>query len=313
MRVHQVSKKNTSSPLKCKICCNVFSEDHCPRILPCSHLFCGPCIDGLISTQKKQCPSCKKEFKANSAEDFTIIRELLGSEKQLSSVPAVSKTKSTRPKKPFHKVIQDFRENVIEIGIAIFEETEVEVNDRIESNNKVRKGLEEFIQTLEEIKLSSKETGGNIGRDNKLLMDKLDIVKGMVRRMKDSEDKLEAATDFASAAIPMGEAEKGLHDIDETANEIKQLLQENKDNMKQDTLKMKINLKNAMEDIERMTEEEEQQQEETDQEEEEEGQEKERDSVVNIAVADHRSPHGHLRGNAQREIIAVMTFQGIQR
>ncbi|XP_066959180.1 LOW QUALITY PROTEIN: tripartite motif-containing protein 59-like [Macrobrachium rosenbergii] len=296
------------NPLECDICCNTYNDDHYPRILPCTHVFCGRCITELISTQKMRCPSCRVKFTANSAEDLMINRDILDVAKQLASKHVGSKITSTRPKKPFLKTSQDSRENVITC-----QEMEAEVKDRIKSSNKMRKGLEGFMQTLEEVKLSSKETWSNIARDNKLLMDKLDIIKGKLQTMKDLEDKLEAATDFASGESPMDEAEKVFHEVDETANEIKQLFQEDKHNIKQDSLKMKINLENALEVIGRMIEEEEEQQEqeqETEQEQEEGEQEEERDSIMKITVTDLRSPRGHLRGDTQREIFVVMTIKG---
>ncbi|XP_066938269.1 uncharacterized protein [Macrobrachium rosenbergii] len=281
-----------SNALECDICCNVFSEDHCPRILPCSHTFCGPCVDELISTQSNECPVCREEFRANSAEDLMIVRKLLDAAKQLASMHQGSKALSRTPVKPFLETTKYFRANVIEKGIAVCEETEVEVNDSIDSNNKMRGGLEGFIQKLEEIKLSCKDTWSNIARDNKLLMDKVDIMKGKGQQMKDSEDKVETATDFASAASPMDEANLVLHEVGETANEIKQLLRDNKNNMKQDALRIKRNFEEATKDLGRIIEE------------------LEGDSVVNSTVTDLLSRHGRLRGDAQREIFAVLTFKG---
>ncbi|XP_066938987.1 E3 ubiquitin-protein ligase TRIM13-like isoform X2 [Macrobrachium rosenbergii] len=272
-----------SHPLECDICCNTYSDHHCPRILPCSHEFCSRCIDGLISTQKKECPTCKQKFTANSAEDLMIIRGLLDAAKQLPSKNEESKITSTRPKRPFLDTTKYFRESVIGKRIAVCEETKVEVNDCIESNKKMSGGLEGLMQTLEGIMLSCQNFQSNIARDNKLLMDKLDILEGKTPQLKDSENKLEAATDFASAVRPMDEADKVLQEVDEAANEIKQLLQENKGNTKQDTLQMKINLENALKVIETMTEEE-QQEPEQEQEEGEPEPEEERDSVMKITV-----------------------------
>ncbi|XP_064083280.1 uncharacterized protein LOC135199300 [Macrobrachium nipponense] len=203
-----------------------------------------------------------------------------------------SVTLSRAPKKPFLKTTQDSRLNVIQKGITVYKETAAEVNDRIESNNKMVGGLEGFVQTLDEMKLSTTETLSNIARDNKLLSDKMDMMKGKLQPMKDLEDKLEAATDFASATGPMDEAQKLLQEVDDGANEIKRLLQENKDNMKQDTLRIEGTFTEAMKDLGRMIEE------------------LEGVSVVNITVTDLQSPHGRLRGDAQREIFAVMTFKG---
>ncbi|NXO21993.1 TRI59 protein, partial [Cisticola juncidis] len=42
--------------LTCPICCDIFAD---PRVLPCSHTFCGPCLQGLLRGQRLSCPSCR--------------------------------------------------------------------------------------------------------------------------------------------------------------------------------------------------------------------------------------------------------------
>ncbi|NXU34268.1 TRI59 protein, partial [Drymodes brunneopygia] len=43
--------------LTCAICCDIFEE---PRVLPCSHTFCGPCLQGLLPAGRcLSCPSCR--------------------------------------------------------------------------------------------------------------------------------------------------------------------------------------------------------------------------------------------------------------
>ncbi|NXQ20157.1 TRI59 protein, partial [Peucedramus taeniatus] len=46
--------------LTCPICCDTFSE---PRVLPCSHTFCGPCLQALLQPSpagsRLSCPSCR--------------------------------------------------------------------------------------------------------------------------------------------------------------------------------------------------------------------------------------------------------------
>ncbi|XP_066049780.1 tripartite motif-containing protein 59 [Chamaea fasciata] len=46
--------------LTCAICCEIFSE---PRVLPCSHTFCGPCVQRLLRSPRAGrspgCPSCR--------------------------------------------------------------------------------------------------------------------------------------------------------------------------------------------------------------------------------------------------------------
>ncbi|NXR64857.1 TRI59 protein, partial [Rhadina sibilatrix] len=49
--------------LTCAICCEIFSD---PRVLPCSHTFCRPCLQGLLQPshgspagRRLSCPSCR--------------------------------------------------------------------------------------------------------------------------------------------------------------------------------------------------------------------------------------------------------------
>ncbi|NXK69287.1 TRI59 protein, partial [Sylvietta virens] len=48
--------------LTCAICCDIFSE---PRVLPCSHTFCLPCLQGLLPPfppgARLSCPSCRAQ------------------------------------------------------------------------------------------------------------------------------------------------------------------------------------------------------------------------------------------------------------
>ncbi|XP_066990024.1 tripartite motif-containing protein 59-like [Macrobrachium rosenbergii] len=284
-----------SNPLECDICCNVFSEDHCPRILPCSHTFCNPCIDAFILAKKKECPVCRKTFRANSAEHVVINRKLLDAAKKFSSKHVGSKITSTRPKKCFLKTAKYFRENVTKRGIAVCSGAEAEAKDLIDSYREMKKGVEEVI-------LSSEKTLSSIDRNIKLLMNRLEKMQKNKTKFKESDAQIEAATDFISAAPLMQEAEDLLQAMEETMKEFQEDKRE-ECHIKKEILKMKENLDKFVNDTERITEEEEGQ--ETEQE-----QEEERDPVVNITVADFRSPHGRLRGDAQREIFAVTTYEG---
>lgn len=63
---------------ECSICNEVFSEaSHCPKILPCSHCFCAPCIDAMIANDCKSCPFCRKDFGAKAAKDLGTNFNLL--------------------------------------------------------------------------------------------------------------------------------------------------------------------------------------------------------------------------------------------
>ncbi|XP_066181782.1 tripartite motif-containing protein 59 isoform X1 [Sylvia atricapilla] len=52
--------------LSCAICCEIFSE---PRVLPCSHTFCRPCLQGLLRSPRQllSCPSCRAPLAVPSA------------------------------------------------------------------------------------------------------------------------------------------------------------------------------------------------------------------------------------------------------
>lgn len=48
---------------KCPICLEMFGFDEILSTM-CGHLFCGPCITGVIKTRKK-CPMCNRGLKQN--------------------------------------------------------------------------------------------------------------------------------------------------------------------------------------------------------------------------------------------------------
>ncbi|XP_064090926.1 uncharacterized protein LOC135204701 [Macrobrachium nipponense] len=228
-----------------------------------------------------------------------ISRGLLDAAKQLSSMPRGSSPSTSAPKKSILDFTKDFQENLIGKGITVCRETEAEVKARTESNYRLKNELEGFTQLLAEIKFPSQDTLSNIDEDNKELMNKLDIMQREQVNVKESERKLETATDSASAGATIGEAGQLLLSVEKTASEITQLLQENdrrRDDLRQDTLRIKGTYADAMKALGRIIEEL-------------EGE----DSVVNITVTDLRSPHSRLRGDAQREIFAVMTFEGTLR
>ncbi|XP_066988240.1 uncharacterized protein [Macrobrachium rosenbergii] len=283
-----------SSPLECDIYYITYNEDHCPRILPCSHEFCSRCIDELISTYRKECPVCRKGFMANSAKDLMISRGLLDAAKQLPSEDEGPSTSSKEPKKSFLETTKYFRENVTKRGIAECLGAEAEVKDLIESYSEMRKGVKV-------VRLSSKATLTSIDLNTKLLMNKVEELQQQILKMKESDAQLEAATDFITAAPLMHEAEELLQAMEETVSKFHESKRE-EHHIKEEILKMRENLEKFVKDTEGITEEEQQL---------EEGEhEEERDSVVNITVQDFKSFCGCLKKNAQRGIYAVTTFEG---
>ena len=67
--------------LKCSICLDLFND---PRLLPCLHIYCLRCLQGLVSDQKSHlnCPQCRakheipKDGVATYLSDLSILPEL---------------------------------------------------------------------------------------------------------------------------------------------------------------------------------------------------------------------------------------------
>ncbi|XP_066990422.1 E3 ubiquitin-protein ligase TRIM50-like [Macrobrachium rosenbergii] len=249
-----------SNPLECDVCCNVFSEDHCPRILPCSHTFCGPCIDELISTQKKRCPLCREEFTANSAEDFMIIRKLLDVAKQLSSVNLGSKALPREVKRSFLESTKDFIKKSTEQSIADCQPTEAEARDLLTSFSEMKvvflranEDIEGFQKTMEELRLSNERGVGDIDQCADLLGNKLQLVLQGVEDIKVFDAKVSSVADFASNGLLLDETGAVVDNFRGKIMELQDLVQKNKrdrERFLKEILKMRAKFWNISEKIE---------------------------------------------------------------
>ncbi|XP_068201086.1 uncharacterized protein [Palaemon carinicauda] len=207
-----IAAEKVSNALECDICFNVFSDDNCPRILTCSHTFCGPCIDGIIATQKQTCPTCREEFRANSAGDLVINRSLLDVAKQFSTL-------SVEPKKKFIK------ESV--------QETKTRVLGKLKVLNEM-KGVFTASESLSETKDGLLDTKKEIGRFKEILRDTELSIELILGKIDESGDQLEAVTDFASTEL--------FYDAEEKVKEIKEILQKNqreRDDITKEIVKIK--------------------------------------------------------------------------
>ena len=56
--------------LRCHVCLEEFtkSDDHIPRLLPCTHTLCTSCIKQLIRDNKLECPECRTKHEAENEE-----------------------------------------------------------------------------------------------------------------------------------------------------------------------------------------------------------------------------------------------------
>ena len=64
---------DTLGEANCAICCGYWRE---PTALPCSHVFCRPCVEQLAlhSNGFFRCPSCRFYVESNAAEDLRDLR-----------------------------------------------------------------------------------------------------------------------------------------------------------------------------------------------------------------------------------------------
>lgn len=67
---HTTPQKSTIGTTKCPICLDMFTMDQIMSTM-CGHLFCAPCIQGVIKTRKK-CPMCNRNLKQNQVHRIFV-------------------------------------------------------------------------------------------------------------------------------------------------------------------------------------------------------------------------------------------------
>ncbi|XP_066941705.1 E3 ubiquitin-protein ligase trim-21-like isoform X3 [Macrobrachium rosenbergii] len=250
---------NAYNPLECDICSNEFSDDRCPRILPCSHTLCGCCIDKLISSQTKACPVCKRAFTAVSAEDLLLNRNLLDAAKHKGAKPSRGSVSS------FEEFINGFRVNFTQKRIADYEETETLVLDALEILKGMKadalenhRGAEGLTHMLQKLKLLNKKTLSKIDQNSKLLTGRLNVIRHKKAKIKKSDDELKETKGFSAAGVVMDESKGILNEAPEEIQEIKALLQKNereKEDIIKESLSTKIRLENVSVELGRIEDE----------------------------------------------------------
>ncbi|XP_068226636.1 putative leucine-rich repeat-containing protein DDB_G0290503 isoform X3 [Palaemon carinicauda] len=254
-----------SSVLECGVCTNPFSEEHCPKILPCSHTFCCRCIEEIISNQTKACPFCREEFTASSTDDLLFNRTVLEAAKQFLPFDKEQKISSRGSGMSFGNFNKDLRENFIKKAIDNCNEVTFQMmhdifilmrmNSDILQANKVILGLKE---KLNEIEIFNKDILYTIDENIKQLKKKCDVINEDVRRFKGYDARLKAAEDFTSAGAIMDNSIDDLHNVQAKVLEIKELLRENEQktgDIVKEIIKMQTNLRNVAEEIDKIVEE----------------------------------------------------------
>ncbi|XP_068226779.1 uncharacterized protein [Palaemon carinicauda] len=217
-----------SNVLECDICCNAFSEEYCPILLPCSHTLCGHCIDRIIATKRKVCPSCRKRFAATSAKDLTVNRIVL----DLIIQPTVSNASSScELKTSIQRFNEDFRMNCIKKGIKDCEETKAQAADAIETYADMKfviqeadKDIDGLMEKLKGIKMSHSVMLSNIDQNKELLENTLDLTLQSKIKLENLDAQLASSADFTSAGPVIDEAETVYNEIQEKIRETQDLL-----------------------------------------------------------------------------------------
>ncbi|XP_064090724.1 uncharacterized protein LOC135204474 [Macrobrachium nipponense] len=248
------------SDLECNICRNEYNEDHCPRILHCSHTFCSRCIDGLISAGKKECPICRENFTADSAQDVTINRSLLNVIGQLSSMHLGLKIEPKETKRSIVESTKHLIKKSAKQSIADYQATEAEAMDLLTSFSEMKavflganEDIEEFKKTIEKLKLLNEQKVGNIDQCAELLGNKLELMLQGVEDIKVLEAKVTSVVDFASNGLLLDETGDTVDGFQGKIMELQDLVQKNKrdrENFQKEILKMRARFRNLSVNIE---------------------------------------------------------------
>ena len=70
--------------LVCEICVDFGSPGRLPRVLPCFHCFCGPCLERLGREGSLTCPKCRRLLPVESPFPVETTRMTLLDMRQLS-------------------------------------------------------------------------------------------------------------------------------------------------------------------------------------------------------------------------------------
>ncbi|XP_064084526.1 uncharacterized protein LOC135200116 [Macrobrachium nipponense] len=130
---------------------------------------------------------------------------------------------------------QNFRENAIKVVLADCQDAVHEILDATE----ILKGMKESIlditreaerrmQMMQEVKQSGESISSNIDQNIDTMNRRLDVLLHFEENMRDTDAKLESATDFTSAGIMMDATEEVLNEVRSLVTDIRGYLLENK-------------------------------------------------------------------------------------
>ena len=98
LRKRQREPEELDDTKNCPVCFSAFDvSDHLPRIFPCFHTACEPCVKNLIRGKSLTCPQCRKRYKSPSGsrsfqENKYIMRQLQENLEDRSSFSSILST-----------------------------------------------------------------------------------------------------------------------------------------------------------------------------------------------------------------------------
>ncbi|NWZ34353.1 TRI59 protein, partial [Brachypodius atriceps] len=149
--------------LTCAICCEIFSD---PRVLPCSHTFCRPCLQSLLQSphglpagRRLSCPSCRALVAVPAAGpealpvNFALKAVIEKCQQQEEAAGAEAGTCRAHPRQPLN--IYCLRERRLVCGqcLTIGKHRGHPIDDL---QSAYRKGREALGQLLEELRDQSR-------------------------------------------------------------------------------------------------------------------------------------------------------------
>ncbi|CAL4162927.1 unnamed protein product, partial [Meganyctiphanes norvegica] len=183
------------SLIRCIVCVEEFNvSSHRPKVLPCGHHMCTPCLENCIGRDVNQCSVCNKTFEATFAEDInTALENLIGYVSQLKVY--YSQTKESILTEA-QKEINHLHSTTSTLEIFVYEK----------KNKVARKEVE--------IKLLRKE----IDEDNKSRDEALNEIsenKIMMDQIKEHIEKINTATDENSIGVNISKLEEKIKTLKE--------------------------------------------------------------------------------------------------
>ena len=89
--------ENLEQQLECPVCLDQFKE---PKVLPCLHIFCKMCLEGVLVKGKDgtwtiRCPECRKVVEVHCMHELCICADNLGLRQGAGyeGIPSISNSK----------------------------------------------------------------------------------------------------------------------------------------------------------------------------------------------------------------------------